>query len=122
MKSKKIALIASILMATLILGVYAVILSNRVTTSWTLRESGKNLELYWVTFECTETTADSIPATITVEELVNEVKWTIDMDETAALLGSARKRCSPFLLGLGCYPPASLEFYQSAFWELLLSA
>jgi len=48
MQRKKIALLASILMATLVVGVYAVVLSNTITTSWTLKES-KTLELYWVT-------------------------------------------------------------------------
>jgi len=47
MNRKKIALLASILVATLVVGVYAVILSNTLTTSWTLRESGTTLELYW---------------------------------------------------------------------------
>lgn len=50
MKSKKIALLASILMVTLVVGVYAVSrLSNPITTSWTLRESGNNIRLYWET-------------------------------------------------------------------------
>ena len=47
MQRKKIALLASILMVTLVVGVYAVILSNTLTASWTLRESGTTLELYW---------------------------------------------------------------------------
>jgi len=46
MKSKKIALISSILMATLVVGVYAVVLSNTLTTTWTLEDS-TNLNLYW---------------------------------------------------------------------------
>jgi hypothetical protein len=100
MKNKKIALLASILMVTLVVGVYAVILSNRVTTSWTLRESGTNLELYWVTFECTEETTVSIPATITVEELVNEVKWTIDMDEVTGPFGNGHAAVA-LVIGVG---------------------
>ena len=47
MKNKKIALLASILVASLVVGVYAVILSNTLTASWTLRESGTTLVLYW---------------------------------------------------------------------------
>ena len=47
MQRKKIALLASILMVTLVVGVYAVVLSNTLTASWTLQESGTNLELYW---------------------------------------------------------------------------
>jgi hypothetical protein len=48
MKNKKIALLASILVVTLVVGVYAAVrLSTPITTSWTLRESGTTLELYW---------------------------------------------------------------------------
>jgi hypothetical protein len=48
MKNKKITLLASILVMTLVAGVYAAVrLSNPITTSWTLRESGTTLELYW---------------------------------------------------------------------------
>jgi hypothetical protein len=48
MKNKKIALLASILVVTLVVGVYAAVqLSQPITTSWTLRESGTTLELYW---------------------------------------------------------------------------
>ena len=47
MRNKKIALLASILVATLVVGVYAVILSNTLTASWTVVESGANLELSW---------------------------------------------------------------------------
>jgi hypothetical protein len=48
MKNKKIALLASILVVTLVAGVYAAVrLSNILPTSWTLRESGENLVLYW---------------------------------------------------------------------------
>jgi len=49
MKSKKIALLASILMVTLVVGVYAGLqLSNTLTTSWTVVESGNNLTVWWV--------------------------------------------------------------------------
>ena len=48
MINKKIALLASILIVTLIGGVYAVTLSNTLTASWTLRPSTTDLELYWV--------------------------------------------------------------------------
>lgn len=48
MKSKKIALLASILMVTLVVGVYAGMrLSNVITADWTLEESKENLVLYW---------------------------------------------------------------------------
>jgi hypothetical protein len=47
MRNKKIALLASILVVTLVVGVYALVLSNTLTASWTLRESGTNLVLYW---------------------------------------------------------------------------
>jgi len=48
MKNKKIALLASILVATLVAGVYAGLqLSNPITASWTLKESGNNLVLSW---------------------------------------------------------------------------
>ena len=48
MQRKKIGLLASILMATLIVGVYAgTIISNTVTATWTLETSITDLELYW---------------------------------------------------------------------------
>ena len=48
--NKKIALLASILVASLVIGVYAIVLSNKLTASWTLREK-KTLELYWASTE-----------------------------------------------------------------------
>jgi len=48
MNKKIVALVATVLMVTLVVGVFAaVMLSNTLTTSWTLRESGTTLELYW---------------------------------------------------------------------------
>lgn len=48
MKNKKIALLASILVMTLVAGVYAGLqLSKPITASWTLKESGDNLVLSW---------------------------------------------------------------------------
>jgi len=46
MRNKKIGLLATVLAASLVVGVYAVILSNTLTTSWTLK-AGTPLELYW---------------------------------------------------------------------------
>jgi len=45
---KKIAILATVFMATLVVGVYAGLqLSNRLTASWVVREPGGNLELWW---------------------------------------------------------------------------
>jgi len=48
MKNKKIALLASILVMTLAVGVYAGLqLSNKLEASWVVQEPGSNLELWW---------------------------------------------------------------------------
>ncbi|HLE76124.1 MAG TPA: hypothetical protein VI864_08835 [Candidatus Bathyarchaeia archaeon] len=45
---KKIAVLATVLMATLVVGVYAgTLLSNTLTANWVVRESGTSLQLYW---------------------------------------------------------------------------
>jgi len=48
MQRKKIALLASILMVTLVVGVYAVIISNTLEASWSVKESIEDLKLSWV--------------------------------------------------------------------------
>jgi len=47
MQRKKIALLASILMVTLVVGVYAVIISNTLTAEWNVVSTIGDLTLWW---------------------------------------------------------------------------
>ena len=48
MRNKKIGLLATVLAASLVVGVYAgMLLSNTLTANWVVREPQTNLALYW---------------------------------------------------------------------------